>query len=315
MNLIHGGRRLMAVGVLSLAALAFVGSAAAASPAVAGQAPATGPAKFTVDTAPLVLSHDGTHYTGDLRVTVRNVGGEASENTMMELGLPAGLRFNSSDGVCTFGEARVYCAMFGGIEPGARKTYTLSFGSWAAPSARARITSVADLTVTPDGEGATGAASDTYAGILKSTTGSIRHPRPYAPSTVARTQLTAGPAAIRELPGTAGTREFEVRIPVTVRAGNDIPNDFGVVRIAKPEGTSLPHTEPSAVCTLDCEVPGDWMAAGETRTFDIVFTYNPATLPVDEKVTLEGVMNHGGLIQPEATPARNTATVPLTIAA
>jgi hypothetical protein len=54
---------------------------------------------------------------------------------------------------------------------------------------------VADLTDTPNGS--PGAASDTYAGILRSTTGSIRSPRPYTPSTVARTQVTAGPAAVR----------------------------------------------------------------------------------------------------------------------
>jgi hypothetical protein len=237
---------------------------------------------------------------------------------MLRIGVPAGLQFLGSDGVCLpSGGApdETVCGMFDAIEPGAQKTYTVAFASSAAPSARARITAAADLTVSPDTDGGPGAASDTYAGILKSTTGSIRHPRPYTPSTVARTQVTAGPAAVQELPGTPGTREFEVRIPVTVRAGNDIPNDRGVVSAIAPAGSGLPHTEPSAVCTDVCELPGGWMAAGETRTFQIIFTYSTTTVPVNETVTVEVGMIYRNIAQPEATPAHNTATVPLTIAA
>jgi hypothetical protein len=312
MSLLNGGaRRLMAIGVLSLAALAFGSTAAAA----AGKAAGTGPAKFTVDAGQLVLSHDGARYTGTMRVTVRNTGGEAASSTSLRIALPAGLKYEGGAGVCLLGSAEVRCDSFETVEPGARATFTLSFGSWAAPAARARVTASATLTAAPGGAGSAGAASDTYAGILKSTTGSIRNPRPYTPSTVARTQVTAGPAAVQEVPSTTGLREFQVRIPVTVRAGNDIPNDLGMVRTITPAGSGFVGTDPSTVCASTCEVPGGWLGAGEVRTFALVFTYSTATVPVNETVTVEVTMNHAGVTQPEAAPAANTATVPLVIAA
>lgn len=304
MKLFSGGvGRLLAAGVMTVA---VVGSGATA-------ASAAGPARFVVDAGPLVLAHDGVRYTGDLRVTVRNVGGTAA-TVSMRLGLPAGLKFESSNGggVCMFGENEVGCSLFAPVEAGGRTTYMFSFGAFAAPAVRARVTAEASLTVTPEGAGSTGTASDTYAGVLRGTSGSIRHPRPYAPGTEARTVVTAGPAVVQKL-GDA----YEVRIPVTVRAGNDIPNDFGSVSAVTPPGNASPRTEPSAVCTSTCDVPGDpmWFAAGETRTFTLVLSYTPASLPVAGTVTVRVEMRWGALGQPEAAPARNTATVPLTIAA
>jgi hypothetical protein len=315
MTMFNGGaRRLMTVGALAMAALSVGGTAAAAAPA--GQlAQARGPATFVVDAGPLVLNHDGNHYAGNLPITVRNTGGEAAQSTALRIGVPSGLKFIGSDGICTFGVDEVFCDLFGVIEPGARQTFSVSFGAWAAPAARARITASAGLTVTPNSAGQPGAASDTYAGVLRGSTGSIRNPRPYAPATVARTEVTAGPASVTELPGTTGTREYEVRIPVTVHAGNDIPNDFGQVRTTAPEGSGFVRTDPSTVCGSTCDVPGDWLAAGNTRTFAIVFTYSTATLPVDETVTIEVFMSRSGSAQPEAAPARNIVSVPLTIAA
>jgi hypothetical protein len=290
-------------------AVATVGAGATA-------AVAAGPARLAVDAAPLVLSHDGVRYTGDLRVTVRNTGGTTADSVSLLFGVPAGLKYetNNGAGVCVFGPNEVGCGMFGAIEPGERVTYRLSFGAFAAPAARARVTATATLTVSPGSPEGPGAGSDTFAGILRGTTGSIRHPRPYAPATEARTQVTAGPAVVQAQPDVPGT--YEVRIPVTVRAGNDIPNDFASVSATAPPGGGFVHTDPSTVCTSVCDVPGSpmWFAAGETRTFALVFSYTPPSLPVAETVTVRVEMRWGAIVQPEAAPARNTATVPLTIA-
>ncbi|GIJ73544.1 hypothetical protein [Virgisporangium ochraceum] len=299
-----GGWRLLAVGAMTVA---VVGSGATA-------AAAAGPARLVVDTAPLVLGHDGVRYTGDLRVTVRNVGGTAADHVSVRLGLPAGLKFETSNGagVCLFGADDIGCTFFAPVEAGARVTYTLTFGAFAAPAVRARVTAEAAITVTPGDPGSPGAASDRYAGILRGTTGSIRNPRPYAPSTEARTRVTAGPAVVQQ-----AADGYEVRIPVTVRAGADIPNDYAAVWTTTPPGGGFVHTEPSAVCAGSCMVPGQptWFAAGETRTFTLIFSYTPPALPVAETVTVRVEMRWGANGQPEAAPAQNTATVPLVIAA
>ena len=106
MKLIGGSaRRIFAVGALAMGMLVAGAGVAAAD--------TTDAARFRVTAGPLILSHDGTHYTGTMRVTVRNVGGAPATDASLSLGMPPGLQFLGVDngGGC-IGANPIGCVLF-----------------------------------------------------------------------------------------------------------------------------------------------------------------------------------------------------------
>jgi hypothetical protein len=302
LKLIGGGaQRTLAVGALTMGMLvAGAGVAAAETP---------GAARFRVTAGPLVLSHDGGRYTGTMRLTVRNIGGAPADGASMLLGVPAGLRFlGVSDGVC-FGVEPASCGLFTVPAPGERVTYTVSFGGYAAPARYARRTDRATVTVTPSGTTA-GGGSASFTGVLRGTSGTVHHPRPYRPATTYDAAIRAAGTPVVEPEGSGG---YAVRIPLTVRSRTDARNEGAIVWITGPEGTGFPSVDPPAICMSACAVPGGWMGAGESRSFAVLFTLRPVG-PGPYRVTIRAAMANG-VEEPDRTPADNVVTVDLSIAA
>jgi hypothetical protein len=302
MKIIGGSaRRMFAVGALAMGMLVAGAGVADADTADA--------ARFRVTAGPLVLSHDGTKYTGTMRITVRNVGHAPADGATLLLGVPAGLRFLGVDngGACMLGDP-IGCALFDPPAAGQRATYTLSFGSYAAGARNARRTGSATVTVKPSGETAS-AGSASYAGVLRGTSGTVRHPRPYHPATTYDGVIGAETPLV-EPDGTGG---YNVRIPLTVRNRTDAANDGAFIVITAPEGSGFPSVDPTAICMSGCEVPGGWLAKGESRSFAVLFTFRPVG-PGPYLVTIRAAMNAFPQ-QPDVTPDDNVVTVDLIIAA
>jgi hypothetical protein len=310
-----GARRVWLVGALTFGMLATgaVGVATAdtvtttlvASPRDTGEG-----ARFRVAAGPLVLTHNGSRYEGTMRVSVRNVGTQGASGALLSLGVPPGLLFlGVTDGGGCVGLDPVQCVLFTPLEPGARTTYTMSFGAFAAPARHARRSAAATVTVTPSGQsGPAVGGSATYSGLLRGTTGSIRRPRPYLPATTPDAAVRAGTPVVEP----DGTGAYAVRIPVTVRSKTDAYNSGASVQISAPPGSSFPSLDPPSVCTSSCIVPGGWMGSGETRSFAVVFTFRPANGPGRYPVTIRAAMLGGN--QPDANPDDNVVTVDLIVA-
>jgi len=309
----NGSNRWRRAGITAALALGMTLLGGAATATAATAKPTDG---FLVRTGSLVLTHDGTHYLGNLRVSVRNLGSAPVSYGDFSVDIQAGLTMIGLDGVVTcmgfFPHAD--CVIDGTIEPGKAKTVTLTFGSFAAPERFARITGAGRVTAKPSGTSNPGPlATDDFAGVLRGSNGSVRHPRPYQPSTVSDFALTSGaPVVTRdEVSG-----EFLVRAPLTAQDRTDAFNVGGAVDFSLPAGAGFRGTDPSAVCAGVCDVPGGWMASGESRDFAMLFTMPAGTAPGTYQATFSGYMNtNSGTAPADATPANNSVTVTFTIPA
>jgi hypothetical protein len=296
----------LALGMTLLSGVATANAAAVAKPTEG----------FVVRTGSLVLTHDGTHYLGNLKVSVRNIGSTAVAYGDFGIDIPAGLTLAGLDGViaCIGVFPHADCSINGTIEPGQVKTVTLTFGSFAAPERFARVTGAGQVTAKPNGTTNPGPwATDNFAGVLRSSTGSVRHPRPYRPSTVSDFALTDGtPVVMREESG-----DFLVRVPLTAQDRTDAFNVGGVVGYSLPAGAGFPRMDPPAICMGVCDVPpGTWMASGESRDFAMLFTMPAGTAPGNYQATFAGYMNvNTGTAPTDATPDNNAVTVTFTIPA
>jgi hypothetical protein len=150
---------------------------------------------------------------------------------------------------------------------------------------------------------------------LKSTSGSVRHPRPYRPSTDYDLALRAGgtPVVTRDASGVS------VRLPLVAKDRTDAFNDGATVGVAidGSDTTIFPTVDPSEPCTVVCPVPGvDWLALGEVRSFGLLFTL-PADTPAGTYVArVHGDMNAGTVTPPaDETPQNNTVVFALTVPA
>jgi hypothetical protein len=265
---------------------------------------------LAITSGPLVLRYDGTHYFGDLRLLVTNNNPTAVSDADLLVTVPAGLVVNAVSGVfgCV-GGATASCAVET-LQPGTT-TVTIGFGSFAAPAGRARVTADASMTVVREANLAhpTAREQTRYHGVLASTSGSVRRPVAYQPSTVNDLAMSAGTASVtRQDDGS-----FAVRVPVTALDKNDAANQTAFVE----PSTTLPDAafggiDPSAPCTIVCVVPGSpsWMSAGESRSLAILYTVPAGTAPGVYEVTVYGVFDFS---QPDATPEDNTVTVSVTI--
>jgi hypothetical protein len=277
-----------------------------------GVATASTPSGFGIHAGDLVLSRvDGT-YTGTMAVAVRNAGTSSVPDAVLALHVPAGLRLTglTGGGGCT-GTSDVTC----GLDPfaaGERRTVTVSFGSYAGPARFARVTERGTVTVT--GGGSTAASQ--YNGILKSSSGSIRHPRPYRPSTDYDLAMRAGggPVVTRDASGVS------VRLPLVARDRTDAFNDGAVVGVAidGSDLTIFPSVDPPVPCGLVCPVPGDrdYLADGDVRSFALLFTLPADTAAATYVARVHGDMNAGtGTAPADLTPQNNTVAFTLTVPA
>lgn len=293
------------VGVVALAALAI------ALGVGGGVATASTSAGFSVRAGDLVLSRAAGQYTGTMQVTVRNNSQNPVTDGIISVKVPAGLRFTGlTGGLGCVGVTDVSCGL-DSFAAGERRTIALSFGSYAGPARFARVTERGTVTVT--GGGSTAASK--YTGILKSTSGSVRHPRPYRPSTDYDLVLRAGgePVVTRDASGVS------VRLPLVAKDRTDAFNDGASIGVAidGSDSTIIPSVDPSEPCTSLCPVPGvSWLASGESRSFALLFTL-PADTPAGTYVArVHGDMNAGMITPPaDLTPQNNTVAFTLTVPA
>jgi hypothetical protein len=200
------------------------------------------------------------------------------------------------------------------FEPDERQTIVIHFDGFAAPEPWARSTERGNVTVTAadDPSGALRGETARYAAVLKSSTGSVRNPRPYRPSSQYDLSLALGEATVTR--GVDGV--YTVRVPVTLRNHTDAYNVGALVRIVPPAGAGFPGVDPPVPCTSICEVPGyRIMVAGEERRFAAVFTLPAATAPGTYEVEITGHLNTNGALADERTPHDNTgrASVVVTV--
>jgi hypothetical protein len=295
-------------------ALGAGGVAAASTASTASTVPSmsTVSSGFTVHAGDLVLSRAAGTYTGELAVTVRNSGASPVADAVLGLHVPAGLRFTglTGGGGCT-GTSDVLCGL-DAFAAGERRTITVSFGSYAGPARFARVTERGTVTVT--GGGSTAASG--YTGILKSSSGSVRHPRPYRPSTAYDLAMRAGggPVVTRDASGVS------VRLPLVAQDRTDAFNDGALVQVAidGSDLTIFPSVDPPAPCVLSCPVPGprDYLTAGEVRSFAVLFTLPADTAAGTYVARVHGDMNAGtGTAPADLTPQNNTVAFTLTVPA
>jgi hypothetical protein len=299
MKLQHAGMVAMAAVAMALGA----GGIAAAS--------TTSSSGLTLHAGDLVLARAAQQYSGTMAVTVRNTGSSPVSDAVLSLTVPAGLRFTGITGEAgCVGTSAVSC----GLDPfaaGEGRTITLSFGSYAGPATFARVTERGTVTVTGGGS----SAASQYAGILRSVGGSIRHPRPYRPSTAYDLALRAGGSAVV----TRDASGVSVRLPVVAKDRTDAVNDGASIGVAVDgsDTTIFPSVDPSEPCSTVCPVPGnDWLAAGEVRSFGLLFTL-PADTPAGTYTArVHGDMNAGTATPPtDLTPQNNTVAFTVTVPA
>jgi hypothetical protein len=300
--------RIQRVGAVAVAALAIaLGAGGVAAASTSTSSSSTSSAGFSVRAGDLVLARAAGQYTGTMQVSVHNNSQSPVTDAMLTVKVPAGLRFTgATSGFGCVGMSEVSCGL-DTFAAGERRTIAVSFGSYAGPEQFARVTERGTVTV--------GGAASKYTGILKSVSGSVRHPRPYRPSTAYDLAVRAGgrPVVTRDASGVS------VRLPVIVKDRTDAFNDGGSVGVAIDGSDQLifPTVDPSEPCTLVCPVPGvAWLAKGEVRSFGLLFTL-PADTPAGTYVArVHGDMNAGTGTPPvDVTPQNNTVAFTVTVPA
>ncbi|MEK8109257.1 hypothetical protein NKG94_40255 [Micromonospora sp. M12] len=156
------------------------------------------------------------------------------------------------------------------------------------------------------------AAGRDFTTVFRSTNGSLRHPRPYVQDTSANASLAAGADAVTLTRQANGT--YAGRLPVTVRYAGDAPHDYLSVQATLPVGVEIAGTDPQDAPSFGgfFEVPGGRMAAGEERTFAVLFRASADTVAGDlGSVDLVLSTRYGAGEVADATPADNSVRVTL----
>ena len=294
-------------------ATALLGGAAAllalAAPAAAATTRAAGP---DITAQRLVLSPTDRGYVGTLTVTVTNPGRTATTVDLV-ITEPAGASFTTiaPGGPCFYTELvenRLVNECYGGrIEPRASVTFQLDFHVWTTARDYPMVAWGGEVAVLPSG--ATD-PSDTarFTTLFASTTGELRHPRPYQ-------QATATDLAIRGS-DVVLTRQADGsllgRMPVTVRYGNDAPSFDVYAAATLPAGVSVWGTDPQDLPSFPdwFTAPGGRFMPGEERTFDVILRA-PAGTPAGDlgSGSFTVAANYFvGVTVPEADPADNTTS-------
>ena len=255
--------------------------------AVAAQAAPTG--AVTVEASRLVLEPGEYGHTGSLHIAIGNPTSEPfSGSITITEPLPAstGATIDGAGG-CVFSDTtpdnrRVYACVLDTIPAGETGKVTVGYQSPAKPQPYAQI-------APQRGSVEVAGATADFPALFRSTTGSLRHPRPYVQDTTGSlTVTTAGDVTLTQQPDGS----FAGRVPVTVYNNSDAPHHNLNAEIAIPAGLDKwPGMEPADACSgadelpippggnaMGCAVPGGQLAEGQTRTFDWILTA-PAGTP------------------------------------
>lgn len=303
-------RSLLRAGAIALAASAIVlgGGVAAQAAAPAGE--------ITVKVNRLVLEPGDLGHSGSVRIVIRNTTSEPYDGTVT-VTEPITATLGNIDGGngCTLGPNEdnlgvSSCLLDQPIAPGGRAVLVAHFTSPAKPQAYAQIAPHA-------GKVEVAGATAEYAAIFRSTTGSLRNPRPYVQDTVPALTVTATDATVTDGVG---------RSTVTVVNNGDAPHRNVGAELITPAGVDeWPAIEPAEMCGLmhddntppggqaiGCTVYGGTLAEGESRTFEWVFTV-PAGTPAGLVGTARTEVVLGNPAA-EQTDAANVALIDITVA-
>lgn len=304
-------------------ATALLGGAAAlitlAAPAAAAPSAATA-GRVGVTAQRLVLDPTDRGYVGTLTATVTNRRSTATSVSLV-LTEPAGASFTSIEpgGGCFYTrlvENRLVMSCGGDrIEAGKSLTFRLGFHVWTTARSYPMVANGGRIEVVPDGAAAASDATG-FTTLFRSTTGSLRKPRPYVQAV--DTDLSIRGSAVTLAPQPDGT--LLGRMPVTVRYGNDAPTFALNVAAALPAGVQVDHIEPQDMPSfpLGFTVPGGRFMPGEERTFD-VFLSAPAGTAAGElgtgAFTVTGSYFYGAADPQDVDPSDNTTSFTVTAAA
>lgn len=303
-------------------ATALLGGTAAlitlAAPAAAAPGAATG--RVDVTAQRLVLDPTDRGYVGTLTATVTNRRSTATSVSLV-VTEPAGASFTSIEpgGGCFYDrlvENRLVIGCGGEqIEAGKRRTFRLGFHVWTTARTYPMVANGGRIEVVPDGAAAASDATG-FTTLFRSTTGSLRKPRPYVQAV--DTDLSIRGGAVTLTPQPDGT--LLGRMPVTVRYGNDAPTFALNVAAALPAGVQVDHIEPQDMPSfpLGFTVPGGRFMPGEERTFD-VFLSAPVGTAAGElgtgSLTVTGSYFWQAEDPQDVDPSDNTTSFTVTAAA
>ncbi|WP_406040609.1 hypothetical protein OG799_31940 [Micromonospora sp. NBC_00898] len=251
------------------------------APAAAAPTGTTGGTDITAQR--LVLEPTDRGYVGTLTATVTNRRSTATSVNLV-ITEPAAASFSTIEpgGACLYDrlvENRLVIGCMGDrIEAGQSVTFRLGFHVWTTARDYPMVADGGRIEVVPDG--ATRAADSTgFTTLFRSTTGSLKKPRPYVQATETDLSIRGGAVVL--------TRQADDsllgRMPVSVRYGNDAPTFLLNVDAALPAGVEVHHIEPQDMPSFPnwFSVPGGRFMPGEERTFD-VFLSAPAGTPAGE---------------------------------
>lgn len=267
-------RILMRAGAIALAASsALLGSAVAATAAPADA--------VTIKVNRLVLEPAEFGHTGSVRIAIRNTGDEPVGGNLI-ITEPIAGTLADVDGAsgCGLGETPdgrgiSYCGLDSEIAPGATGVVTVDFRAPARPQPFAQR-------APQRGSVQLGDVTAEFPALFRSTSGSLRQPRPYVQDTAGALAVTAGDVTLtRQADGS-----FQGRVPVTVRNNGDArhlgmwavvatPAGLGEWADIVPSNVCLPSSElpvPPGGESTGCGLDGGLLAEGEERTFEWVLT-------------------------------------------
>ncbi|GAA4587093.1 hypothetical protein BJY16_008125 [Actinoplanes octamycinicus] len=304
-------RTLTRAGVIALATGTVVlGGTAAVQAAPAGV--------VSVSVNRLVLEPGTSGHTGTVRVVIKNRTSEPWSGAVAVTEPIAGTFVEAAGTSGCTGDVTAdnrqiaYCYLDHDIAPGAKDVVTVSFRSPAEPQAYPQVAPAAGRVEVA------GAAAD-FPALFRSTTGSLRNPRPYAQDTASALTVTAGTVTLtRQADGS-----FAGQVPVTVRNDGDAPHSGLLAELVAPAGVDGAYLADSGPCIganvlpvpqggygVGCSQSGQ-LDEGQSRTFDWTLTAPAGTPagPLGDAATL--VQLEGG---PAQTGGANIAGFAVTVA-
>ncbi|MDW5324687.1 hypothetical protein [Plantactinospora sp. KLBMP9567] len=275
--------RRLTVGALGTA-MAVLAMAPAAQAAPHGGLGELGERRDTsVTVGRLVLEPTERGYRGSVPLTISYRGTETADLSLTVTEPVAGaFAAVDSDFPCFYGQRDgelrrdINCGA-NPIRAGERREYTLDFEVLTTTRAYAMSAVGGAVTVqTADSRPVT--VTDSFDTLFRSTTGSLRNPRPYVQDTQTDATVTAGAATlVRQDDGS-----YLGRVPVTVRYDGDAPHDGLQLEAVLPDGVQLRGISPEAVCLFPwCEVPGGDFMPGEERSMELLVSAPAGTAPGD----------------------------------
>ncbi|GAB3798068.1 hypothetical protein [Micromonospora zhanjiangensis] len=198
----------------------------------------------------------------------------------------------------------------GGLQPGENRTFDLAFTVLTTARSYPMVATGGRVAVNAgDGNPANDTAK--FDALFRSTSGSLRNPRPYVRNLVTDATVTAGSATLVRQPDGS----YLGSVPVTIRYRNDAPQSDVELETNLPAGVELRGIEPQDVCVGGwCAVPGGGFMPGEERTVTLKLYAEPGTVagPLGTGTTTLHV-RYDNQDLPDVDPSDNSA--PFTVTA